>query len=521
MSLAEHRLSVQIARPTWHGPRVAAVSLTVFLTLFIVLSFAVSIPAWTPAAVVALPLVTLTAVWISGGAATAILGLLVPAPGRIEAPAGWTPRSRTAILVALCKEEPEPLARYLEALRVGLDRTGLDLAADVFVLSDTHGAALIAGEERAFLPLRSAGVLRYRRRDHNTGRKPGNIADWVDRHGADYDHMLVLDADSRMAPSRIRTMIWQMERRPRLGLLQAGIALLPGKTRFGRHQRVAARLLSPGFGRGYAAWTGDSGNYWGHNAIMRVAAFRAASALPVLSGRAPWGGSVLSHDFIEAAWIRRAGWAVALDPSTVGSAEEAPQTLRGFHVRDRRWCQGNLQHLRLIAAPGLDPVSRLHLAMGVLSYLVAPVWLILVALVASGGVPVSGAAPIAAVLAVLLLPKLCAVAGWWRAARTPGRRATVLRASVWELAVSSIVAPLVMLRQAGAVLSVCLGRDCGWKSGAQQEALSWPGLGEAAVGWLLLALAVGASGSAALWLAPVALPLCCAPLVSRLLDRPA
>jgi membrane glycosyltransferase len=93
-------------------------------------------------------------------------------------------------------------------------------------------------------------VLRYRRRDHNTGRKPGNIADWVDRHGADYDHMLVLDADSRMAPSRIRTMIWQMERRPRSAFCRPVSRFCPAKTRFGRHQRVAARLLSPGFGRG-------------------------------------------------------------------------------------------------------------------------------------------------------------------------------------------------------------------------------------------------------------------------------
>jgi membrane glycosyltransferase len=330
MSLAEHRLSVQIARPTWHGPRVAAVSLTVFLTLFIVLSFAVSIPAWTPAAVVALPLVTLTAVWISGGAATAILGLLVPAPGRIEAPAGWTPRSRTAILVALCKEEPEPLARYLEALRVGLDRTGLDLAADVFVLSDTHGAALIAGEERAFLPLRSAGVLRYRRRDHNTGRKPGNIADWVDRHGADFDHMLVLDADSRMAPVAHPDHDLADGAAPALGLLQAGIALLPGKNPL-RPPSAGRRPPSvAGVRAGFAAWSGDSGNYWGHNAIMRVAAFRAARALPVLSGRAPWGGSVLSHDFVEAAWIRRAGWAVALDPSTAAARKKRRRPCGAF-----------------------------------------------------------------------------------------------------------------------------------------------------------------------------------------------
>lgn len=496
-------------------------ALSLAMTLAIVASFALSVTSWTPAALIALPLVTLTALWISGGAATALIGLFVPPPFRSDVPAAWRPASRTAILVTLCKEDPGPLARHLEALRAGLDRCGLRDATQIFVLSDTSGGELIAREEAAMLPLRAAGVLHYRRRDRNTGRKPGNIADWVDTHGDRFDHMLVMDADSRMTPRRIARMIWQMERRPRLGLLQAGIALLPGRTRFGRHQRVAARLLSTRFGRGFAAWTGDSGNYWGHNAIMRVAAFRTASALPILPGKAPFGGAVLSHDFVEAAWIRRAGWAVTLDPDTGGSAEEAPQTVRAFHARDRRWCQGNLQHLRLIAEPGLDPVSRLHLGMGILSYLAAPLWLVLVALFAAGGVPVMGALPLAAVAGVLLLPKLCALADWWRAARTPRRRAVILRASAGELAVSSVIAPLVMLRQAGSVLAVCLGRDCGWKSAARDGPTLPPGLAEAAAGWGLLALAVLAVGPAAAWLAPLALPLCFAPVVMRMMDAPA
>jgi membrane glycosyltransferase len=491
------------------------------LTLAIVAAFAISVTAWTPAAIIALPLVALTAIWISGGAATALLGLLLPAPPRAELPAQWRPSSRTAILMTLCKENPGPLALHLAALRPALDRAGLGDAVRIFVLSDTSGADLVTREEAALLPLQSAGVLSYRRRARNAGRKPGNIGDWVDTHGQHFDHMLVLDADSRMTPARIAHMIWQMERRPALGLLQAGIALLPGQTRFGRHQRVAARLLSRGFGRGFAAWSGDSGNFWGHNAIMRVAAFRAARALPDLPGNAPWGGALLSHDFVEAAWIRRAGWAVTLDPATSGSAEEAPQTVAEFHARDRRWCQGNLQHLRLLAEPGLDPVSRLHLGMGVLSYLVAPIWLALVALVALGGVPVTGTLPLAVVVCVLLLPKLCAFLDRWQAARTPRRRALMLRASLGELAISSVIAPLVMLRQAGAVLAVCMGRDCGWKSGHGGEPTLRPGVGEAAAGWALVVLAIFVAGPSAIWLAPVALPLCLAPLVMRVMDAPA
>lgn len=521
MSLAERHLNAHVDRPWWFGPRVAAAALAVAMTVGIVATFAAHVTVWSPAAIMALSLISIAAVWISGGAATALLGLFVPTPEPVPVPSAWRPSSRTAILVTLCGESADPVAAYLAALTGGLERADLSDWTEVFVLSDTTGAERIAAEERAMVPLRDAGVLSFRRRERNTGRKPGNIADWVDEHGARFDHMVVLDADSRMTPGRIRRMIWQMERQPRLGLLQAGIALLPGQTRFGRHQRVAARLLSRGFGRGFAAWSGESGNYWGHNAIIRVEAFAKAARLPVLRGPAPWGGMLLSHDFVEAAWIRRAGWAVSLDPDAAGSAEEAPQTLEAFHGRNRRWCQGNLQHLRLIAEPGLDPVSRLHLAMGVLSYLVAPVWLILVVLVAFGGVPVAGVLPIAVVAGVLLLPKLCALAEWWKVARTRKRRAKVLRAVIGELAASSLIAPLIMLRQVFAVLAVCAGRDCGWKTGGAAALRLSPGHAEALVGLALSVSAVAVNGVAAAWLLPVALPLLCAPLVMGVLDRTA
>lgn len=524
MSLAEPRLSVDSAQASWpvgRTPRFMVVALSLGMTVAIVAAFAGSMTIWTPVAIIALPLVALTAIWISGGAGTAVLGLLLPRPHQSAPPPTWRPTGRCAILVTLCKEDPRPLARHLAALKPALDRIGLESAAQVFVLSDTSGAEHVAREEAAILPLHEAGLLTYRRRSHNEGRKPGNIGDWVDRWGTQFEYMLVLDTDSRMTPTRIAQLIWRMERRPALGLLQAGIAILPGRTRFGRHQRNAARLLSRGFGRGFAAWSGQSGNYWGHNAIIRVDAFRSARMLPELSGQAPMGGALLSHDFVEAAWIRRAGWDVALDPATLGSAEEAPQTVAEFHARDRRWCQGNLQHLRLLAEPGLDPVSRVHLAMGVLSYLVAPIWLILVALVALGGVPVAGVLPLAVVAVVLLLPKICALIDRWHAARTVRRRAVMLRASLGELVVSSVIAPLVMLRQTGAVLAVCLGRDCGWKSGRASDVQLPPGVGEAAAGWGLVLLAILFAGPSALWLAPVALPLCFAPLVMRLMDAPA
>jgi membrane glycosyltransferase len=332
--------------------------------------------------------------------------------------------------------------------------------------------------------------------------------------------MMVLDADSRMSADRIRALINRMENTPGLGLLQAGIARVHGRSLFGRHQRLSGQLLSPNFGRGLAAWSGEAGNYWGHNAIMRIEAFRSAAALPVLSGPKPFGGAPLSHDFVEAAWIRREGWVVALDPDTRGSAEDGPQTLADFHCRDRRWCQGNLQHLRLIGEPGLHPLSRLHLALGIMGYLVAPVWLALMILVAADIVAIRGVLPLLVIASLLVLPKLCALAYWLPRARTQRRRVLFLRASLHELVLSTLIAPLVMLRQSGAVLSVLSGRDCGWKPERTAGAALPPWLPEVTSGAGLFALGATMGPATSLpWLLPVALPLLCAPLLQRWLDR--
>lgn len=500
----------------WHFRAFAA--LTVIMTGGIVAAVAQAVPRWDAASVIALVLVTLCALWISGGAATAILGLLQPRARRVAAPAGWLPQGRTALLLTICGEPVAPVAAALADLRRALNRLGMDAGVQIFVLSDTSGSARISTEEAALASLVAENLVTYRRRAQNAGRKPGNIADWMTVHGASFDYMMVLDADSKMSAERIRDLIHRMETRPRLGLLQAGMKLAPAQSRFGRHQRLSARLLSPNFGRGMAAWTGDNGNYWGHNAIMRVAAFRVATDLPILSGPAPMGGAPLSHDFVEAAWIRRAGWTVELDPDTAGSSEDGPQTLAEFHKRDRRWCQGNLQHVRLIAEPGLAPLSRLHFASGIMSYLAAPIWLALVGLIASGAVTVRGALPFALIAGVLILPKLCALVDWMARARTLVRRLVILRAGLWELILSTVVAPLVMVRQTGSVLSVLIGRDCGWKSARAVRPLP-RGLPEAGAGAALVALtALTGPVSALVWLLPIALPLLAAPVLVPVLD---
>ncbi len=493
--------------------------LTVVFTVAVVATFAAALESWSALSLVTLALVTSSVVWIAGGAATSLVGLFASGRVPLPPPDGWSPRGRTAILVTLCGEPPLPLAAYLADLARASDRVGLGASRDIFVLSDTSNAEAIAAEEAALAPLIGQGIIRYRRRSVNTGRKPGNITDWLDTNGADYDYMLVLDSDSRMSADRIRRMIHHMETRPGIGLLQAGIALVPAETRFGRLQRITGRLVGPAFVRGFAAWTRSTGNYWGHNALIRTRAFQEAARLPELRGRAPLGGSILSHDIVEAAWIRRAGWAVVVDASPGGSAEDGPQTLEAFHRRDRRWCQGNLQHLRIVGAPGLHAASRLHMISGIFAYLAAPLWLGLVLLMATGGATVESALPFALILALLIVPKLAGLATMLRRRMTPVRIRVVLRAFVAELVLSALIAPLMMVRQTGSVLEVLAGRDCGWKSPRARAALLPRGGAEVLAGGGLALAAMAAGASATVWILPIVLPLLAAPLLIDWLEQ--
>lgn len=500
------------------APRVFFLATTIGITLLILASFANAVQYWSWVPWVVLPFACANALWIAGGATTAILGLIQRNTPRIEIDPYWCPDSQTAILITVCGEDPDPLKRYLTQFSKGMEGSILHSAARVFVLSDTFQTNSIAAEEAALAPLIESGRITYRRRSENIGKKPRNIAEWLEKHEAAFDFMMVLDADSRMTVSRVAKMIWQLETKPHVGLLQAGIGLVPGQSRFGCHQRNASRLLSRNFGRGFAAWTGETGNYWGHNAIMRIAAFRVAANLPVLSGPAPFGGPMLSHDFIEAAWIRRAGWSVELDPDVTGSAEDAPQTFEDFFKRDRRWCQGNLQHLRVLAESGLHPISRLHLILGIFSYLAAPIWLLFLAVVSLKALAIAGLLPFVLVGITLLVPKFCALWDAMTRARAPWRRRVILRAWVSELVFSTLLAPVIMMRQTVSVGSVLIGQDSGWKSARKARFEPILGLFEALIGIGILTLSLMVNSIDTLWLSPIIVSLISAPFVMRFME---
>lgn len=426
-----------------------------------------------------------------------------------------------AALWLMCGEPPEPPAARLSEFLNRLDEVGGRDTCDVFILSDTQNDEALAREQQVFEQFGSRII--YRNRPQPEGRKPGNLHDWLKVWGTNYETMLVLDADSGFSAERLSRMRRQMAANPRLGLLQAAIRMRPTRSRFGAMQRLSARLSGPVFARGLAWLTGNCGNFWGHNALIRTRAFKDVAPLPQLAGRAPFGGPILSHDFIEAAYLRRAGWDVALCSDSRGSFEDAPDTIAAHLRRDRRWAQGNLQHLRLIAAPGLHLASRFHLALGIHSYLAAPIWLALILLTGSGAIHATVGViwPLLGVLMLLIVPKIAGLYLRRAALLRPALRRVLIR-SLWaELALSTLFAPIGMVRRSGFVGAIVSGRSVGWVPFGQASGpLPRPGHIEATMGaaitvavalpQVLIAGPVPAIAAATLVL-PVTLPLICAP----------
>ncbi|HEY3231526.1 MAG TPA: glucans biosynthesis glucosyltransferase MdoH, partial [Roseiflexaceae bacterium] len=430
----------------------------------------------TPLEWVALALLAVNLAWVSSAAATAIAGtivLLMPrAGGRVSAP--FSTASLTAIVFPIRNEQPGRVMGGAQAAHDELTKVRADEHFEIFFLSDTADPGIAREEEAAFRRLRESrpgGRFFYRRRTVIHGRKPGNIADFVRRWGGRYDYMVVFDADSLMSAEALQRLVQRMDASPRTALIQTLPVIVSAQTLFARTQQFAMRAYGQIFGAGLAWWSAGAGNFWGHNAIIRVRAFAAHAGLPVLQGKGPLGGEILSHDFIEAALLRRAGWRVEIAPDITGSYEECPPTLISMAQRDRRWAQGNLQHLRLLFARGLDPVSRVHFLAGVMGYMSAPFWFALV--VASTGLgwlqdpaadtgQASGGLFLMTTL-IVLSPKWLALL-LWAGGRLPGwpRHPRFIAGLVIETAVSAFTAPILMVNQTAAVFSAAFGCDAGW-----------------------------------------------------------
>ncbi|HET6320508.1 MAG TPA: glucans biosynthesis glucosyltransferase MdoH, partial [Hyphomicrobium sp.] len=323
---------------------------------------------------------------------------------------------------------------------------------------------------------------------------------------------------------------------PHVGLIQTLPVLLNGNSLFARIQQFAGRVYGPLIARGIAWWHGAESNYWGHNAIIRVAAFASQAGLPLLKGGKPFGGHILSHDFVEAALMRRAGWGIHMAPQLGGSFEECPPTLTDYAMRDRRWCQGNLQHMKVLPARGLHWVSRMHLLVGIGSYITAPLWLmflligILISLQAQyirpeyfpAGAslfphwpaqdPVRAAYVFAGTMAMLVMPKLLGYLAMLPRRSTRRGIGGAIRgflSVIIEIVISALIAPVMMLMQVRAVAEILMGRDSGWSAQRRDDgSLSWPDLIRqyafpTVLGLLLAAAAYAVSTPLLLWMSPV------------------
>ncbi|WP_049412531.1 glucans biosynthesis glucosyltransferase MdoH, partial [Stenotrophomonas maltophilia] len=448
--------------------------------------------------------------------------------------------SRTALLMPTYNEDPRRLLAGLQAIYESVAATGQLDRFDFFVLSDTRREDIAAAEEQVFAELRERvpegqARLFYRRRGDNSGRKAGNIADWVRRFGGAYPQMLILDADSLMTGDSIVRLVAGMEHNADVGLIQTLPSVIGGRTLFARMQQFGGRVYGPVIARGVAWWHGAESNYWGHNAIIRTRAFADHAGLPALPGRKPFGGHVLSHDFVEAALMRRGGWAAHMVPYLGGSYEEGPPTLTDLLVRDRRWCQGNLQHGKVVGSRGLHWISRTHMLIGIGHYFTAPMWAMLMLIgiaipLFQEGIDFNALLHLspsvywraqdeeqvvrlfAATMAVLLLPK---VLGYLAMLLDPVDRRGCggpIRAFVSmlvETVLAALMAPVVMYVQSRGVAEVLSGRDSGWDAQQRDDGgISWMALirgygGLGVFGAFMGVLAWAVSPSLAAWMAPV------------------
>ncbi len=451
-------------------------------------------------------------VWISGAFWTAIAGFAVRMVGHDPAalhPGGDSGRElkgRTAVVTPIYNEDTARVFAGLDAIWSSLAQLKQAHSFDFFILSDTRRAEIAVQEERAWREMvarhGAGGRLFYRRRTENTGRKAGNLAEFVRNWGGAYDYMLVLDADSVMSGQALVTLAQMMDEHPDVGILQA-LPLLAGReTLFARLLQFAVRLNGPVFAAGLTFWQLGESNYWGHNAIVRLRPFAQFCSLPRLRGSPPFGGEIMSHDIVEAALMRRAGYHIWLVPDIAGSWEEVPTNVIDYAARDRRWAQGNLQHLSVMPMRGLHWLSRIHMLTGILSYVTSPMWL-LVLIVSSilttieavtghkyftpGAHTLFPSWPqyrdgeiitlLSMTVVILMLPKLLGATLVLRdrALRKAYGGARALMSSVlFEQFMSMLLAPTMMLFHTSFVLRALIGRSVGWDAQPRGDrGISW------------------------------------------------
>ncbi len=489
--------------------------------------------------------------WVSAGFYTAMMGFWVMSRGdphalssRSVAHHPIAADARTALVMPICNEQVSTVFAGLRATVESLIAAGGARLFDVYLLSDTSNPAIRTAELAAWAELRdtmgASTRIHYRWRQRRTQRKSGNVADFCRRWGKNYRYMVVLDADSVMTGDCLLSLVRLMEAHPDAGIIQTAPQASGLSTIHARAQQFSGRVTGRLFSAGMQYWQLGESHYWGHNAILRMAPFMKHCALAALPGRGGLSGHILSHDFVEAALMRRAGYHVWLVNDLEGSYEQQPPNLLEELHRDRRWCQGNLQNARLLAEPGLHSVHRAMLVTGALAYLSAPLWLAYVVLGVAlwlfGGhpafstdsvVPVEILALWAGTLAMLVMPRALGVVAivLRREQALYGGTAALVRSALMEGTLSMLQAPLRMVAHTLFVVVALSGLKLDWKSPPREaNDIGWA---DASNRFALISVVMLALGGTALmlapetllWLAPVGIPLVLAVPLAVLTSR--
>lgn len=503
--------------------RVLIFGLMILTTVFLTFKWVVSMPtdANMFARAVMSFLFVLTTGWIALFFWASIFGFFELLAGKTMPGIVWpekkTPlKTKTAVLMPIYNEECDTVYARLLAIAESLVKTGQAQAYDMFVLSDTTNPKIWVEEENCWINAKKLMPkeinLYYRRRPRNVARKSGNIEDFCHKWGALYDYMVVLDADSLLEGKTIVEMSRLMEINTDTGIIQAPPQCINSHSLFARVQQFAGKVYGNIVSAGLCYWQVHDSNYWGHNAIIRVKAFMECCGLPVLKGPKPFGGHILSHDFVEAALIRRGGWYAWLLPELGGSYEECPPTMIDFATRDRRWCQGNIQHLEILVSKHIHPISRIHFTIGIMSYLSSPLWFIfLVAgiLVAFGHVyfppeyfsteqslfpnwPIfdkMGTITLFLIsMFMLIFPKFLGMIIYLKnnKFKNIGGLFGTMKSVVAEIVFSALIAPIMMIFQTKFVWEILTGQDVGWNTQSRDGFTTWKEAFERHIGHTVL-----------------------------------
>jgi membrane glycosyltransferase len=480
-------------------------------------------------AISALVLFAVTLPWMVAGFWNAVIGFIImrfaadPAmavmPSTARARGDEPVTASTAILLCVRNELPARIIRNLEPMLGGIDASGYAGRFHLYILSDTNDADVAAEEEVRFSDLaqhwRGRIAITYRRRTVNTGYKAGNIREFCIQWGSRHAFAVTLDADSFMTADAILRLVRIMQADPRLGILQGLVVGLPSTSLFARIFQFGMRLGMRSYTIGSAWWQSDCGPYWGHNAVLRLEPFIQYCDLPVLKdGKAE--RHILSHDQIEAALMRSAGYHVRVVAQEDLGWEENPPTLLEFMRRDLRWCQGNMQYWRFLAFPNLKPVSRYQLMLAILMFIGSPAWIGLLALATIALVsfdsparfirPDAGSALFVWVLVMWFSPKIATFVDFLLrpdARRAFGGSGRITVNFAIETAYSVLLCPILWISHTIFLVGLLFDREIGWIGQVRDDhavsfrlalASLWP---QTLIGWISIGL-VSATQPAAL-----------------------